>query len=82
VTKKNRVKAIKPAATREQVYKFAHCAIEAGLPEIAAAAVVCFEFLQRPENVRGMAGGLSAEGRPDRNSDHPSQDRRGRVASS
>jgi hypothetical protein len=57
VTKTNRVKAIKPAATREQVYKFAHGAIEAGLPEIAAAAVVCFEFLQRPENV--LAGYLA-----------------------
>jgi hypothetical protein len=57
VTKKNRAKPMKPAATREQVYKFAHGAIEAGLPEIAAAAVVCFEFLQRPENV--LAGYLS-----------------------
>jgi len=57
VTKKNRVKAIKPAATREQVYRFAWGAIEAGLPEIGAAAVVCFEFLQRPENV--LAGYLA-----------------------
>jgi hypothetical protein len=32
-------------------------AIEAGLPEIAAAAVACFEFLQRPENV--LAGYLA-----------------------
>jgi hypothetical protein len=45
------------AATREQVYKFAHGAIEDGLPEIAAAAVVCCEFLQRPENV--LAGYLA-----------------------
>jgi hypothetical protein len=32
-------------------------AIEAGIPEIGAAAVVCFEFLQRPENV--LAGYLA-----------------------
>jgi hypothetical protein len=51
VTKKRRVKAIKPAATREEVYKFAWGCIEAGRPEPAAAAVVCFEWLQRPENV-------------------------------
>ena len=51
VTKNRRVKAVKPAATREQVYTFANAAIEAGYPEPAAAAVVCFEWLQRPENV-------------------------------
>jgi hypothetical protein len=38
VTKKRRTKAIKPAATREQVYRFASGAIEAGRPEIGAAA--------------------------------------------
>jgi hypothetical protein len=47
----------KPAATREQVYQFAWAAIEAGYPEPAAAAVICFEFLQRPENV--LAGYLA-----------------------
>jgi hypothetical protein len=57
VTKKRRTKGTKPAATREQVYRFASGAIEAGRPEIAAAAVVCFEFLQRPENV--LAGYLA-----------------------
>jgi hypothetical protein len=57
VTKKRRTRAIKPAATREQVYRFAWGAIEAGIPEIGAAAVVCFEFLQRPENV--LAGYLA-----------------------
>ena len=51
VTKNRRNKAIKPAATREQVYAFARAAIEAGYPEAAAAAVICFEWLQRPENV-------------------------------
>jgi hypothetical protein len=53
VTKKRRTLATKPAATREQVYKFAWGAINAGCPEPAAAAVICFEWLQRPENVVG-----------------------------
>jgi hypothetical protein len=53
VTKKRRTLATKPAATREQVYKFAWGAIEAGCPEAAAAAVICYEWLQRPENVVG-----------------------------
>jgi hypothetical protein len=51
VTMDQRAKATKPAATREQVYAFAWGAIEARRPEAAAAAVICFEFLQRPENV-------------------------------
>jgi hypothetical protein len=51
VTKNRRTKAVKPAATRDQVYTFAKTAIQAGYPEAAAAAVVCFEWLQRPENV-------------------------------
>jgi hypothetical protein len=51
VTKARRTMAVKPAATREQVYAFANAAIEAGRPEAAAAAVICFEWLQRPENV-------------------------------
>lgn len=57
VTKKRRLMKAKPAATREQVYQFARGAIEAGRPEAAAAAVICFEFLQRPENV--LAGYLA-----------------------
>lgn len=56
VTRKRRVKAKKPAVTREQVYAFAWGCIEHGRPEPAAAAVICFEFLQRPENV--LAGYL------------------------
>ena len=56
VTIKRRVKANKPAVTREDVYKFAYGAIELGKPEAAAAAVICFEWLQRPENV--LAGAL------------------------
>lgn len=50
VTMKNRVKK-KPAVTRDEVYTFAHGCIERGEPEAAAVAVVCFEWLQRPENV-------------------------------
>jgi hypothetical protein len=57
VTKQRRAMKTKPAATREEVYRFAWGAIEAGRPEPAAAAVVCFEFLQRPENV--LAGYLA-----------------------
>lgn len=51
VTKNRRTKAVKPAATREQVYAFARVAVQRGYPEAAAAAVICFEWLQRPENV-------------------------------
>jgi hypothetical protein len=46
-----RVKSKKAAVTRDQVYEFAWDAIERGRPEAAAAAVICFEWLQRPENV-------------------------------
>jgi hypothetical protein len=51
VTIKRRVKAKKAAVTREDVYRFANGAINLGKPEAAAAAVICFEWLQRPENV-------------------------------
>jgi hypothetical protein len=43
--------------TREHVYRFAWAAIEAGYPEPAAAAVISFEWLQRPENV--LAGWIT-----------------------
>jgi integrase len=56
VTRERRIKKRKPAATREQVYAFARGCIERGHPEAAAAAVICFEWLQRPENV--LAGYL------------------------
>lgn len=56
VTMKTRVKATKPAVTRDQVYIFAQGCIEDGEVEVAAAAVICFEWLQRPENV--IAGHL------------------------
>jgi integrase len=51
VTLESRVKLTKKAVTREQVYTFAQGAIEGGYPEAAATAVICFEWLQRPENV-------------------------------
>jgi hypothetical protein len=51
VTRKTRVKTKKPAVTRDEVYRFAWGCIERGKPEAAAAAVICFEWLQRPENV-------------------------------
>jgi hypothetical protein len=56
VTKRRRTKGRKPAATRDQVYAFAWGCIEHNQPEAAAAAVICFEWLQRPENV--LAGYL------------------------
>ena len=51
VTMQRRVKSKKPAVTRDQVYAFARGAIDRGRPEAAAAAVICYEWLQRPENV-------------------------------
>jgi hypothetical protein len=56
VTIKRRTKGKKPAVSRDDVYRFAAGAIENGKPEAAAAAVICFEWLQRPENV--LAGVL------------------------
>lgn len=60
VTMKTRVKLIKHAVTREEVYRFAHGCIERGEPECGAAAVICFEWLQRPENV--IAGHIKWSG--------------------
>lgn len=51
VTLKVRAKTEKPAVTRDEVYTFAWGAIDKGYPEVAATAVICFEWLQRPENV-------------------------------
>lgn len=51
VTMKTRVKKVKAAVTRDDVYTFAWGAIERGYPEVGATAVICFEWLQRPENV-------------------------------
>jgi hypothetical protein len=57
VTKRTRARHTKPAVTRELVYAFAWGCLERGHPEPAAAAVICFEWLQRPENV--LEGHLS-----------------------
>lgn len=46
-----RQKRIKPMVTRGEVYRFARGALAYGRPEAAVAAIVCFEWLQRPENV-------------------------------
>jgi hypothetical protein len=51
VTMQTRVKLTKHAVTREQVYAFAQGCVARGEPECGAAAVICFEWLQRPENV-------------------------------
>ena len=56
VTMKTRAKLVKAAVTREQVYAFAKGCIAHDEVEVAAAAVICFEWLQRPENV--IAGHL------------------------
>lgn len=60
VTMKTRVKKKKPAVTRDEVYTFAHGCIEHGEVEAAAVAVICFEWLQRPENV--IAGHIKWSG--------------------
>jgi hypothetical protein len=60
VTMKTRTKLTKSAVTREQVYKFARGCIKRGEPECGAAAVICFEWLQRPENV--IAGHIKWSG--------------------
>jgi hypothetical protein len=63
-TKKRRVMKKKPAVNRELVYRFARGAIALGCPEAAAAAVICFEWHQRPENV--LAGCITwPDYRPD-----------------
>ena len=51
VTMKSRVKKKKPAVTRDEICTFAHGCIEHGEVEAAAVAVICFEWLRRPENV-------------------------------
>lgn len=52
-TLEKRVITQKAAVTRDQVYSFAYGAVDAGEVEAAAVAVICFEWLQRPENVIG-----------------------------
>jgi len=50
-TLKSRTKSKKHAVTREEVYKFAWGCAAQGRPKRVAVAVICFEWLQRPENV-------------------------------
>lgn len=50
-TLKSRTKSKKHAVARDEVYKFVWGCISQGKPEPAAVAVICFEWLQRPENV-------------------------------
>jgi hypothetical protein len=64
-----RIKNKKAAATRDDVYKFAWGCIELQQPEVGAAAVICFEWLQRPENV---IGGF-IRWADYRNNEHPNQ---------
>ena len=51
VTKQPRRKKAKAAVTRTLVYRFAWGCLENNQPGAAAAAVICFEWLRRPENV-------------------------------
>jgi hypothetical protein len=53
VTSKN----TKPAATRFEAYELATKLRELGEPHLGAAALICFEWLQRPENV--LAGKMT-----------------------
>jgi hypothetical protein len=59
VVRERRTKRDKPAATRAQVYRFAWGCLDRGQWQAAVAAVACFEWLQRPENV--LAGCLRWE---------------------
>jgi hypothetical protein len=51
VTLKSRQKRMKDFADRKTTYTFARGAIADGAPELAAAAVLAFEFLLRPSNI-------------------------------
>ncbi|OLP44608.1 hypothetical protein BJF95_08880 [Rhizobium oryziradicis] len=51
VTIRRRTKAIKHHADRSTVYSFAKGAIKEKRPELAAAAVLAFEFLMRPSSI-------------------------------
>ena len=56
-------KKIKPAATRAETYSLAYALREIGEPHLGVAALICFEWHQRPEHVR--AGDLTwADYRP------------------
>lgn len=48
---KNLTRASKPAATRAEAYALAHALKDMGEPHLGAAALICFEWHQRPEHV-------------------------------
>jgi hypothetical protein len=50
-------KAEKPAATREEAYALSTALKDIGEPHLGAAALICFEWHQRPENV--LAGNIT-----------------------
>lgn len=51
VTFTKRRKVVKEAATREEAYALASALREIGHPHLGAAALIAFEWLQRPENI-------------------------------
>lgn len=60
---------IKHAVTRDEVYIFAEASVAHGHPPLGAAAIICFEWLQRPENALG--GYITwKDYRPDTNPNH------------
>jgi hypothetical protein len=50
-------KGTKPAANRREVYAWVEALEAIGEPHLGAAALICFELLQRPERV--LAGDLT-----------------------
>ncbi|SMF65405.1 hypothetical protein SAMN02982989_3355 [Xaviernesmea oryzae] len=69
VTVKRRAKKVKGHVDRESVYAFAEGAIRLKRPELAAAAVLAFEFFLRPSNIgAGYAPwtGYRGESAPDK----------------
>jgi integrase len=57
----------KPAASRMEAYALAQALKALGEPHLGAAALICFEWLQRPENI--LAGSITWDDY--RNSQHP-----------
>ncbi|SOC45706.1 hypothetical protein SAMN05892877_11795 [Rhizobium subbaraonis] len=69
VTLKKRTKKVKGHVERATVYAFADGAVALGRPELAAAAVLAFEFLMRPSSIgAGYAAwsGYRGESEPDK----------------
>jgi hypothetical protein len=50
---KDLTKTTKIAAARAEAYALAYALRDMGAPQLGAAALICFEWLQRPENVIG-----------------------------